>query len=138
MSDDAPTPDVELVFAEISTQISTLCREPLKASDVSWSFAAFDTQLKTTLNDVGCCVLAKEIDDRPADPDTLELDGRVYRRVAPTRHTIMSSLGPVSYLRPRYRCSGMSTSLGPVDENLDLVADYLTGPAAEIGPFMMG
>ncbi len=47
-------------------------------------------------------------------------------------------LGPVSSLRPRYRCSGVSTSLGPADESLGLVADYPTGPAAEIGPFMMG
>ncbi len=50
----------------------------------------------------------------------------------------MSSLGPIVSLRPRYRCSGVSTSLGPVDESLGLVADYPTDPAAEIGPFMMG
>ena len=72
LSADAPTPDVELVFAESPTQVSTLCKEPLKASGVSWSFTAFDTQIKTTLNDVGCCVLVKAIDDCPADSDTLE------------------------------------------------------------------
>ncbi len=87
---------------------------------------------------MGCHVLAKAIDDRPADPDTLERDGQGYRRVAPIRHTIISSLGPVVSLRPRYRCSGVSTSLDPVDESLGLVADYPTGPAAEIGSFMMG
>ncbi len=42
LSSDAPRPDVDLVFAESPTLVSTLCREPLKASDIPWSFATLE------------------------------------------------------------------------------------------------
>ncbi len=42
LSDDTPRPDVELVFAESLTRASTLCREPLKASGIPWSFATLE------------------------------------------------------------------------------------------------
>ncbi len=42
LSDDAPTQDVDLVFAESPTRVLTLCREPLKASGIPWSFATLE------------------------------------------------------------------------------------------------
>ena len=59
-------------------------------------------------------------------------------RVAVTPKTIMTSLGPVTYRRARYRSGASGASPVPVDESLGLVDDYLTRPAAELGLLMMG
>ena len=50
----------------------------------------------------------------------------------------MTSLGPVTYRRARYRSGASGASPVPVDESLGLVDDYLTRPAAELGLLMMG
>ena len=58
--------------------------------------------------------------------------------MAPTPKTIMSSLGPVTDRRARYRTGASGTSLVPVDESLGLVNDSLTRTAAQPGLMMMG
>ena len=50
----------------------------------------------------------------------------------------MTSLGPLTYRRARYRSGASGASPVPVDESLGLVDDYLTRPAAELGLLMMG
>ena len=68
----------------------------------------------------------------------IERDGQSWFRVAVTPKTIMTSLGPVTYRRARYRSGASGASPVPVDESLGLVDDYLTRPAAELGLLMMG
>ena len=67
-----------------------------------------------------------------------EGDGQSWFRVAVTPKTIMTSLGPVTYRRARYRSGASGASPVPVDESLGLVDDYLTRPAAELGLLLMG
>ena len=50
----------------------------------------------------------------------------------------MTTLGPVTYRRARYRNGASRLSLTPVDESLGLIDDYLTRPAACLGLLMMG
>ena len=50
----------------------------------------------------------------------------------------MTSLGPLTYRRARYRSGASGSSPVPVDESLGLVDDYLTRPAAQLGLPMMG
>ena len=64
--------------------------------------------------------------------------GRAGSGSRPTPKTIMTSLGPVTYRRARYRSGASGASPVPVDESLGLVDDYLTRPAAELGLLMMG
>ena len=64
--------------------------------------------------------------------------GQSWFRVAVTAKTIMTSLGPLTYRRARYRSGASGASPVPVDESLGLVDDYLTRPAAELGLLMMG
>ena len=58
--------------------------------------------------------------------------------MAATPKTIMTTPGPVTFRRARYRNGARSTSLVPVDESLGLIDDYLTRPAAQLGLMMMG
>ena len=50
----------------------------------------------------------------------------------------MSTLGPVTYRRARYRHGASRTSFVPVDESLGLVNDWPTRPTARLGLMMMG
>ncbi len=50
----------------------------------------------------------------------------------------MSTLGPVTYRRARYRHGVGGPSFVPVDESLGLVNDWLMRPAARLGLMMMG
>ena len=52
--------------------------------------------------------------------------------------TIMTTLGPATYRRARYRNSASGTSLVLADQNLGLIEDYHTRPAAPLGLMMMG
>ena len=65
------------------------------------------------------------------DASRIERDGQSWFRVAVTAKTIMTSLGPVTYRRARYRSGASGASPVPVDESLGLVDDYLTRPAAD-------
>ena len=50
----------------------------------------------------------------------------------------MTSLGPLTYRRARYRSGASGLSPVPVDESLGLVDDYLTQPAPQLGLPTMG
>ena len=68
----------------------------------------------------------------------IERDGLSWFRVAETPKTIMTTLGPVTFRRARYRTGACGRSVVPVDESLGLIDDYLTRPAAQLGLMMMG
>ena len=78
-------------------------------------------------------VMGAVIENRDDGASRIERDG-----LAVTPKTIMTSLGPVTYRRARYRSGASGASPVPVDESLGLVDDYLTRPAAELGLLMMG
>ena len=83
-------------------------------------------------------VMGAVIEKRDDGATRIERDGQSWFRVAVTPKTIMTSLGPATYRRARYRSGASGASPVPVDESLGLVDDYLTRPAAELGLLMMG
>ncbi len=62
--------------------------------------------------------------------ERVERAGQWRFRVAATPKTIMSTLGPVTCRRARYRHGVGGPSFVPVDESLGLVNDWLTRPAS--------
>ena len=87
---------------------------------------------------LACELLGAVIEKRDDGASRIERDGQSWFRVAVTAKTIMTSLGPLTYRRARYRSGASGASPVPVDESLGLVDDYLTRPAAELGLLMMG
>ena len=90
------------------------------------------------MNGLGCKLLGAYAEGRDDGASRIERDGQSWFRVAATPKTIMTTLGPVTFRRARYRNGTRSTSLVPVDESLGLIDDYLTRPAAQLGLMMMG
>ena len=93
--------------------------------------------MREATNEFARDVMGAVIENR-AGASRIERDGQSWFRVAVTPKTIMTSLGPVTYRRARYRSGASGASPVPVDESLGLVDDYLTRPAAELGLLMMG
>ena len=94
--------------------------------------------MRESVHALGCEILGACAESRDDGAPRIERAGQIWFRVAPTPKRIMTSLGPVTYRRVRYRTGASSTSLLPVDESLGLVNDYLTRPAAQLGLMMMG
>ena len=90
------------------------------------------------MNALACELLGAVIEKRDDGASRIERDGQSWFRVAATPRTIMTSLGPLTYRRARYRSGAIGSSPVPVDESLGLVDDYLTRPAAQLGLLMMG
>ena len=90
------------------------------------------------MNALACELLGAVIEKRDDGASRIERDGQSWFRVAATPRTIMTSLGPLTYRRARYRSGASGSSPVPVDESLGLVDDYLTRPAAQLGLLMMG
>ena len=91
-------------------------------------------RVRETMNALACELLGAVIEKRDDGASRIERDGQSWFRVAVTAKTIMTSLGPLTYRRARYRSGASGASPVPVDESLGLVDDYLTRPAAELGP----
>ena len=85
------------------------------------------------MNGLGCKLLRAFAASRDDGASRIERDGQSWFREAATPKTIMTTLGPVTCRRARYRNCASGTSLVPVDESLGLVEDYLTSPAAQLG-----
>ena len=66
-------------------------------------------------------VMGAVIENRDDGASRIERDGQSWFRVAVTPKTIMTSLGPVTYRRARYRSGASGASPVPVDESLGLV-----------------
>ena len=131
VSQSASCPSIDLsgLPARVAEELAALiavCRA-LSAS-VPSAFEEAELRIRESVNALGCEVLgawAEGLDDGAL---RVEWDGQSWFRVPTT--TIMTTLGPVTYSRARYRHGAHQTSLVPVDESLGLVNDYLTRPAA--------
>ena len=123
---------------EAVAQVVAFCREQLRSEPSPEAFEEGERQVRETMNTLGCEVLGASIENRDGGASRIERSGQNWFRVAETPKTIMTSLGPVTYRRARYRNGASRTSLVPVDDSLGLVDDYLTRPAAQLGLMMMG
>ena len=83
-------------------------------------------RVREATNEFARDVMGAVIENRDDGASRIERDGQSWFRVAVTPKTIMTSLGPVTYRRARYRSGASGASPVPVDESLGLVDDYLT------------
>ena len=116
----------------------TVCREPLVSAPCAAAFEEAELRVRESVNALGCEVLGAWVEGLDDGALRVERAGQCWFRVPATAKTIMSTLGPVTYSRARYRHGAERASLVPVDESLGLVNDYLTRPAARLGLLMMG
>ena len=124
--------------AEAFSRMAGFCREQLRSEPSPEAFEDGERRARESVNAFACEVLGAVIEKRDDGASRIERNGQKWFRLAATPKTIMTSLGPVSYRRARYRNGASRTSLVPVDETLGLVNDYLTRPAAQLGLMMMG
>ena len=127
--------------AEVAAAVSEVvefCRERVGSSLSAEVFETVETELRGAMNELGCKLLGAYAESRDDGARRIERDGQSWFRVAATPKTIMTTLGPVTFRRARYRNGASGTSLVPADESLGLIDDYLTRPAARLGLMMMG
>ena len=121
-----------------SRRVLALCREELRSEPRPEAPEEVELRVREATNEFARDVMGAVIENRDDGASRIERDGQSWFRVAVTPKTIMTSLGPVTYRRARYRSGASGASPVPVDESLGLVDDYLTRPAAELGLLMMG
>ena len=80
------------------------------------------------------CDAFERIDDHG---DSLEVEGRTYRKVDATRGHAMTMFGPVGFERARYRPSGGGASVFPTERVLGLTESSLTPAAAGLSLYLM-
>ena len=123
---------------EAAARVLALCREALRSEPRPEAPEEVELRVREATNEFARDVMGAVIENRDDGASRIERDGQSWFRVAVTAKTIMTSLGPVTYRRARYRSGASGASPAPVDESLGLVDDYLTRPAAELGLLMMG
>ena len=123
---------------EATARVFALCREELRSEPRPEAPEEVELRVREATNKFARDVMGAVIEKRDDGASRIERDGQSWFRVAVTPKTIMTSLGPVTYRRARYRSGASGASPVPVDESLGLVDDYLTRPAAELGLLMMG
>ena len=123
---------------EPPARVLALCREELRSEPRPEAPEEVELRVREATNEFARDVMGAVIENRDDGASRIERDGQSWFRVAVTPKTIMTSLGPVTYRRARYRSGASGASPVPVDESLGLVDDYLTRPAAELGLLMMG
>ena len=109
--------------------------DPQAAAD---DFEAIELRVSDVVKETGRQMLRGIIESRDDGAARLGRDRKPWYRVEPTRKEIMTSLGSVRYMRPRYRRDGEACALVPVDNSLGLVEDYMTRPSAYLAVTMMG
>ena len=124
--------------AEAVAQVVAVCHEQFRSDPCPEAFEEAELRVRETMNALACELLGAVIEKRDDGASRIERDGQSWFRVAATPRTIMTSLGPLTYRRARYRSVASGSSPVPVDESLGLVDDYLTRPAAQLGLLMMG
>ena len=124
--------------AEAVAQVVAVCHEQFRSDPCPEAFEEAELRVRETVNALACELLGAVIEKRDDGASRIERDGQSWFRVAATPRTIMTSLGPLTYRRARYRSGASGSSPVPVDESLGLVDDYLTRPAAQLGLPMMG
>ena len=123
--------------AEAVAQMTAVCRQRRGSERSAEAFEETKRRVRERAPALGCKILGACAESRDDGASRIERAGQSWFRVTPTLKTIMTSLGPVTYRRARYRTGASSASLMPVDASLGLVNDYLTRPAAQLG-LMMG
>ena len=116
--------------AEAVAQVVAVCHEQFRSDPCPEAFEEAELRVRETMNALACELLGAVIEKRDDGASRIERDGQSWFRVAATPRTIMTSLGPLTYRRARYRSGASGASPVPVDESLGLVDDYLTRPAA--------
>ena len=122
---------------EAAARVLALCREALRSEPRPEAPEEVELRVREATNEFARDVMGAVIENRDDGASRIERDGQSWFRVAVTPKTIMTSLGPVTYRRARYRSGASGASPVPVDESLGLVDDYLTRPAAELGLLMI-
>ena len=114
--------------AEAVAQVVAVCHEQFRSDPCPEAFEEAELRVRETMNALACELLGAVIEKRDDGASRIERDGQSWFRVAATPRTIMTSLGPLTYRRARYRSGASGSSPVPVDESLGLVDDYLTRP----------
>ena len=122
----------EGIGAEFSSAMSQLLLSGAAAAD----FARFEGAAVQASQACVRAVLQAGMESLDDGAPRLERAGKRYRRVAPTRRGIMTSVGEVWYWRPRYRVDG-EASIVPVDEHVCFAEGHFTERAAEQGVFLV-
>ena len=104
---------------EAVEQMTAVCHQRLGSERSAEAFEETELRVRESVHALGCEILGACAESRDDGAPRIERDGQNWFRVAPTPKTIMTSLGPVTYRRARYRAGASSTSLMPVDETLD-------------------
>ena len=120
------------IGAEFSSAISQL----LLSGAASEDFAGFEGAALQASHSCLRAVLQAGMESLDDGAARLQREGKLYRRVDPTPRRIMTSVGEVSYWRPRYRSDG-EASIVPVDEQVCFAEGYFTELAAEQGVFLV-
>ena len=107
--------------AEAVAQVVAVCHEQFRPDPCPEAFAEAELRVRETMNALACELLGAVIEKRDDGASRIERDGQSWFRVAVTAKTIMTSLGPLTYRRARYRSGASGASPVPVDESLGLV-----------------
>ena len=93
--------------AEAVAQVVEFCREQAGADPSAEAFETVETRLRDAMNGMGCKLLGAYAESRDDGASRIERDGQSWFQVAATPKTIMTTLGPVTYRRARYRSGGV-------------------------------
>ena len=99
-------------------------------------FESFERQASALLREALRALLQLGIAQLEDGAGLLPRDGKRFTRVEAMSHTVMTSAGPVTYSRSRYRRAGEALIV-LVDEQLGLTAGYFNPLAARQALFMM-
>ncbi len=95
------------------TQITAVCHRQLGSERSAEAFEETERRVLESVHAFGCEILGTCAEARDDGAPRIERDGQSWFRVAPTPKAMMTSLGPVSYRRARYRTGARSPSLIP-------------------------
>ena len=91
--------------AEAVAQVVAVCHEQFRSDPCPEAFEEAELRVRETMNALACELLGAVIEKRDDGASRIERDGQSWFRVAATPRTIMTSLGPLTYRRARYRTS---------------------------------
>ena len=121
--------DLPATAAEALRSAAAFIRKEIERQDQgSEAFADFETGLLEHAFAFCRAAVGDYIEARDDEEGPIDREGQVFYRAAPTRKTINTVFGPVTFYRSRYRTR--NSSIIPVDESLGLIDGYLTVPAA--------
>ena len=98
--------------AEAVAQVVAVCHEQFRSDPCPEAFEEAELRVRETMNALACELLGAVIEKRDDGASRIERDGQSWFRVAATPRTIMTSLGPLTYRRARYRSGASGSSPG--------------------------